>query len=1247
MSLLQSSRPRRPSPRRPAARPTLEALEDRCLLDGALRSGIAVFTPGQSDWYVRGSPSPGAPDVPLFPYGAPGWRALAGDWTGSGSAGVGVFDPATATWYLKNSPARGAPDVTPFRYGGANWIPVVGDWEGNGKTTVGVFDPATATWYLKDSNTPGAPDIAPFRYGEPGWIPVVGDWNGDGKTTIGVFDPTTATFYLRNENGAGAPDAGQFAFGAPGWVPVAGDWNGDGITTVGAFDPTGQFGQPPATWYLRNHNSSGAPDIAPFAYGGPNWQPLTVPAATLPGSAGGQSGGGQSSTAPASPQVQLTVPTSVVGPNVTATVSVTPAPASGTAGQVLLDVDLDHNGTFDGPGESGYASGTLDGSGVATIRLHGLAPGTYSLRARVTVGTAALSATASTQVQAVPADHLPMGFEANQGQTNAQVQYLARTRSSTVFLTGTGSAVVSAVGPAPTNLDPSQPPGGATVTGPPRTGSGATPGSGGSGGSGTSQQLFQYNQRMLLGAVNPTAQPVGETLLAGASNYFVGNDPTHWHTGIPNYQGVEYPNIYPGIDVHYSGQGGLLESVFVVHPGASLDAITLVFPDTLSLSIDADGRLVGDTAGGPLVLSAPVISQQINGTTRGIAGGFVVLSPTTVGFQVAGYDPTQALVIDPVLSFGSFLGGSNNENANLNSVTVDGSGNSYVAGYTDSANFPTTVGAVQPSSGGNRDAFVTKIDPTGTTKLFSTYLGGTGNEDAGNNANTAVAVDPNGNVYVAGATSSTDFPTKNPFQSSNAGGVDVFVAELNGSGSALVYSSYLGGSGSDGDRGVGLAVDSGGNAYVTGDTASSNFPTTSGDVQTSLSGTRDAFVTKVTAGGGSKVYSTYLGGGSTTDGKAVAVDGSGHAFVVGATASNNFPTTSGVVQSTFGGGASDAFVTELNPTATGKVYSTYLGGGGDDEALGVAVDGSGNTYVSGQTTGQFPTTGGAFRTTFGGGSRDGFVTKLGPGGTSKVFSSYVGGSGNDFASGIAVDGFGDVYVTGQTGSSNLPTKDPVQSALNGPTDAYVVVLNPAGATELFGTFLGGSGNEVGGGIALDSNNGIYVAGQTQSTDFPATAGVFQTGSGGAADGFIAKFSAVPGIGGGGVNPGPDRFEPNDTSDVATDFGVLSGSEAFPNLSIDRHANGLFDQDWYKWNMSAGGTFTVSLTNISAGGGDIHVRVLRLNADNTLTELGNSTRVGGFSSQQVSVGVNAGDEIYVWVYGFNFALGTYDMAVRLS
>jgi hypothetical protein len=256
--------------RRRAARLRVERLEEREVPAG-LPSGVAVFQPQAAAWYMHSSPGPGAPDVAPFAYGGANWIPVAGDWNGDGQVSAGVYDPTTATWYLKNDNGPGAPSVTPFRYGAPGWIPVVGDWNGHGRTGIGVYDPATATFYLRNETNAGAPDAGQFRYGAPGWLPVVGDWDSNGTTTVGVFDPGFASFYLRNENSAGA-----FSYGMRGWLPVAGDWDGNGTTTVGVYDPRW------ATWYLKNSNTPGAPDIAPFAYGAPGWDPVALNAPAPP-----------------------------------------------------------------------------------------------------------------------------------------------------------------------------------------------------------------------------------------------------------------------------------------------------------------------------------------------------------------------------------------------------------------------------------------------------------------------------------------------------------------------------------------------------------------------------------------------------------------------------------------------------------------------------------------------------------------------------------------------------------------------------------------------------------------------------------------------------------------------------------------------------------------------------------------------------------------------------------------------------
>jgi hypothetical protein len=356
------------------------------------------------------------------------------------------------------------------------------------------------------------------------------------------------------------------------------------------------------------------------------------------------------------------------------------------------------------------------------------------------------------------------------------------------------------------------------------------------------------------------------------------------------------------------------------------------------------------------------------------------------------------------------------------SIAVDSAGNAYVTGFTNSSNFPTTAGAFHTTFGGSFDAFVTKLNPTGSGLVYSTYLGGSG-QDIGR----AIAVDAARNAYVTGLTNSSNFPTTaGAFQTAYGGGSqDAFVTKLNRTGSALVYSTYLGGS--DVDDGFSIFVDAVGNAYLSGGTNSANFPTTPGAFQTTNAGGFDAFVTKLNPTGSAPlVYSTYLGGSGDDGGNPVviAVDAFGNAYVSGATNSTNFPTTAGAFQTTYGGGILDAFVTKLNPTGSAPlVYSTYLGGSGEDSSTGIAVNAAGNAYVTGGTfSTNFPTTPGAFQTTFGAGSFHAFVTKFNPTGSAPlVYSTYLGGSGGDGGSAIAVDATGNAYVTGSTNSSNFPT----------------------------------------------------------------------------------------------------------------------------------------------------------------------------------------------------------------------------------
>jgi hypothetical protein len=622
----------------------------------------------------------------------------------------------------------------------------------------------------------------------------------------------------------------------------------------------------------------------------------------------------------------------------------------------------------------------------------------------------------------------------------------------------------------------------------------------------------------LVGA-DQAAKVTGLEELPGKANYFIGNDPKKWQTNVPTYAKVKYENVYPGIDLVYYGNQGKLEYDFVVAPGADPKAITLGFAAVGSapLQIDAQGDLLVQTGDGAVQFHKPVVYQKQPSALSGqpsvglddrqwnrrvLDGRYVLSTNNRVQFQIPDYDKNEPLVIDPVLSYSTYLGGSGADTAS--GIAVDSSGNAYVTGNTLSSDFPT-ASPLQSANGGGGDAFVTKLNAAGNALVYSTYLGGSG-ADAAN----GIAVDSSGNAYVTGSTSSTNFPTNGPLQAANGGFSDAFVTKLNAAGNALVYSTYLGGSGVD--TAYGIAVDSSGNAYVAGVTNSANFPTAN-PLQPASGGDYDAFVTKLNATGNALVYSTYLGGSGREQANGIAVDSSGNAYVTGRTSSTNFPTNSPLQPARGGAGctlntlpcANDAFVTKLNAAGNALVYSTYLGGSDNDQGLSIAVDSSGNAYVTGSTlSSDFPTAS-PIQPANGGGT-DAFVTKLNAAGNALVYSTYLGGSGTDLAYGIAVDSSGNVYVTGGTSSTNFLTADPIQPLNGGGGDAFVTKLNTAGNARVYSTYLGGSGADTAYGIAVDSSGNAYVTGNTTSADFP-TASPLQPANGGGGDAFVMQISS--------------------------------------------------------------------------------------------------------------------------------------------
>jgi hypothetical protein len=500
--------------------------------------------------------------------------------------------------------------------------------------------------------------------------------------------------------------------------------------------------------------------------------------------------------------------------------------------------------------------------------------------------------------------------------------------------------------------------------------------------------------------------------------------------------------------------------------------------------------------GGEVAERAPVVYQEVAGARKAVEGRFVLRGAREVGFEVGAYERDQPLVLDPLLVYSTYLGGSGGDQGLA--IAVDGSGNTFITGETESTNFPTTPGSFQVTNAGFQQVFVAKLNAAGSALVYSTYLGGGG----GSNIAVGIAVDASGNAYLTGIAGG-DFPTVNPFQATPGDVSDAFVAKVNAAGSGLVYSSYLGGSGFD--LGRAIAVDASGNAYVTGDTQSTNFPTAN-PLQAAPAGGRDAFVSKVNAAGSSLVYSTYLGGSDGDIGRGIAVDASGNLYVTGDTLSTDFPTAN-AFQPAYGGGIADVFVTKLNAAGSAFVYSTYLGGSGDDGGFAIALDASRNAYVTGfvEST-DFPTVG-AFDTTLGGAS-DAFVAKLNAAGSSLVYSTYLGGGDSDEGHSIAVGPSGSAYVTGDTFSTDFPTTNALQPTFGGLVDAFVAKVSPSGSALVYSTYLGGSSYDGGGGIALGASGNAYVAGSTSSTNFP-TASPFQAANGGTVDAFVTKLGLLP------------------------------------------------------------------------------------------------------------------------------------------
>ena len=648
---------------------------------------------------------------------------------------------------------------------------------------------------------------------------------------------------------------------------------------------------------------------------------------------------------------------------------------------------------------------------------------------------------------------------------------------------------------------------------------------------------------------NVEAKLLPETKSSAVSNYFIGDAPRDWRTGVANYEKVRIQNIYRGIDLLFYGKEGGLEYDFVVSPGGDPRSIGFAMQGARKVTLTPEGDLVLRTRAGEIRWKKPVLYQELDSARRQVQGGFR-LKGKRVGFWIGGYDHSRPLVIDPVLAYATYFGsqyGGSGGFESAQAVAVDGAGNVYIAGVTDSYDLPATPGVIQPSFGGastniryfQGDVFVAKFSPLGAIS-YVTYLGGSADDAA-----TAIAVDAAGNAYITGATSSSNFPTTpgvvQPHLKGSGGNAcisfgDAFIAKLNPTGTQLLYSTYLGGSRDDFANAI--AIDAQGDAYIAGATLSTDFPVVNA-VQGTFKGTGgepgrpscngsplfdggDAFVAKLNPAATTVLFATYLGGSQDDVATAISLDPSGNIYVGGFTLSPDFPVTSGAYQTRYGGAEQqnefflfgDAFVAKLNAGGGSLAYATYLGGAGDDAVFGMTADKAGTVYLTGSTSSQsFPVTSGAVQNRYGGyvflplqieqNLGDAFAARLDSKGATLLYATYLGGSGNDAGSAIAVDPSGLIYITGMTDSTDFPvTSNAMQSVFGGDDtsvrqkilpsgDGFLTIIDPALNKPVYSTYYGGEYNDMFTSIAIAPNGNVWMAGTTQSPNLTVTSNAAQ------------------------------------------------------------------------------------------------------------------------------------------------------------
>ena len=674
-------------------------------------------------------------------------------------------------------------------------------------------------------------------------------------------------------------------------------------------------------------------------------------------------------------------------------------------------------------------------------------------------------------------------------------------------------------------------------------------------------------------------QPQGVNLLPSKINYLLGQNKSDWQANIATYPEIIAKAVYPGIDLRYHGDQQQFEYDFIVAPGSDTEQIRLAFEGIDTLSINPMGALVLSTKNGDLHHQKPIIYQTINGKRTSVAGSYTIEADSfQVGFVIGDYDGNYPLIIDPILSYASYLGGSGPDQGVA--IAVDNSGNSYVSGTSFSV-IETAEKPLHNNPKGRSDIFIAKLNPEGEL-LYATYLGGQDYDKV-----TGISVDDNGYIYITGSTSSDDFPVKSALQENYGGGShDAFISKLSSDGSTLIFSTYIGGE--DQDKGHDLTLDDQNNIYLTGETSSDKFPLEKA-IQAQRGGHADAYLMKLTSDGSTVEFATYLGGRDYDSGQGIAVDSRGHATIVGTTFSEkDFPLHNAL--QTQHAGSSDAFITQLTATGTTLNYSTYLGGTTEDQGLDIAIDSQNNTVITGVTgnwegliqADDFPVKD-ALQTERGGLS-DGFISKLAPDGDELVFSSYLGGDKNDRLDSIAIDSSSNIYVLGTSQSTDMPVMDAIQDQLktsdNTKSDIYLAKLNSEGNTVLFASYFGGSKADRGQGVAVNQQV-LYMTGITASdTDFPLKNASQQLFGGGVDDMFIAKIGTDNSL-----NPAIESISPKYISRNSHQQFTATGVN-LTDVAVSTSVSGLTIFDVATTETQA--TFRIS-ANASAKLGDAELR----------------------------------------------------------